>query len=391
MRIRAPFVALFTVLAPLASAEIYVVDDDGGPGVDFTDLPPAIAAVQSGDTLLVRAGVYSSFSTDKGITMLGQGNPTVPAILAVSLPPGLELAMRGVSSSNVRLENCSGTIFLEGASQLGRVEVASCVDVRLRGLMIAAPPETTALSIESASNVEIVQCKIYGGSGHYGGTNDGGDGATAVKAAAGSRVQIALTEIWGGYGGDCYSEWSTCYGGDGGHGILLSAGAELIVSGRPSDEIGGGSAGRNAFWDDSYGWDGVGLGNDGSTRYSGATIHGIVGGYVETPAVDDPILLADVQPGNLHVEMHGVPGGNARLLVGREPRVPFAGFLTKPLMLTQPRVLWLGVIDSSGVITADFSWTFPTLRAESFLLLLQGSVFDGGSTVRTNSAYLLSH
>ena len=170
----------------------------------------------------------------------------------------------------------------------------------------------------------------------------------------------------------------------------LASGAELIVTGRQSDSIGGGSAGRNAFWDDYYGWDGIGVSNDGATRYSGADVRGVCCGYEEQPPYPDPFLLATLQTGTLRVELHGVPNGNARLLVGTQPQIPFAGFLVKPAMIEAPRVLWLGVIDASGVIVKDIPWTFPALYPERALFLLQGSVFEGGASVRTNSAFLLS-
>jgi len=49
-------------LAALGSASTYVVDSSGGVGSDFTDIPPAIAAAQPGDVLLVLSGNYSGFT-----------------------------------------------------------------------------------------------------------------------------------------------------------------------------------------------------------------------------------------------------------------------------------------------------------------------------------------
>ena len=47
----------------LSAQSVLVVDDDGGAGVAFTDLQPAIDAASSGDTLLIKAGVYGVGST----------------------------------------------------------------------------------------------------------------------------------------------------------------------------------------------------------------------------------------------------------------------------------------------------------------------------------------
>ena len=54
-----------------------VVDDDGGPGVDFTDLPAAVAAAIDGDTVVVREGTYDSFIVSgKALLILGDGSGT---------------------------------------------------------------------------------------------------------------------------------------------------------------------------------------------------------------------------------------------------------------------------------------------------------------------------
>lgn len=72
----APLLAISAILLAgietLASAETIVVEDNGGPGVDFTNLPPAIAAAEPGDLLFVRAGVYSSFTVNEGIRILAE-------------------------------------------------------------------------------------------------------------------------------------------------------------------------------------------------------------------------------------------------------------------------------------------------------------------------------
>ena len=50
-------------LSLCARADVLVVDEAGGPGVDFTDLPPALQAAHQNDLILVRAGSYTAFST----------------------------------------------------------------------------------------------------------------------------------------------------------------------------------------------------------------------------------------------------------------------------------------------------------------------------------------
>src|SRR5262245_50864538 len=67
--------ALPGALGFLLLQTVWVVDDNGGPGVDFTDIPPAIAAAADGDILLVKAGSYSHFTlSGKGLRILGEGS-----------------------------------------------------------------------------------------------------------------------------------------------------------------------------------------------------------------------------------------------------------------------------------------------------------------------------
>jgi hypothetical protein len=59
-------------------------------------------------------------------------------------------------------------------------------------------------------------------------------------------------------------------------------------------------------------------------------------------------------------------------------------------MIEAPRIFSLGTIDASGVASMDIPWTVATPLGERSVLYLQGSVFAGNATVRTNSAFLLA-
>src|SRR5262245_57101965 len=101
--LRGLFATICAVLiASRALATTYVVDVHGGPGVDFTDLPAAVAAAQPGDVLRVMPGSYSPFTSAEGITILGYGGPTVNGELAVALlPPGPPFVLAGVSPTSL--------------------------------------------------------------------------------------------------------------------------------------------------------------------------------------------------------------------------------------------------------------------------------------------------
>ena len=56
--------ALLPLVAGSAAAQtsLLVVDDDGGPGVDFTSIQDAVDAAGGGDVIVVRDGVYGAFT-----------------------------------------------------------------------------------------------------------------------------------------------------------------------------------------------------------------------------------------------------------------------------------------------------------------------------------------
>lgn len=56
---------------------IWIVDASNGPGTNFTSLPGGVAAAASGDTLVVRPGIYAPFSVSgKALTIRGAGSAT---------------------------------------------------------------------------------------------------------------------------------------------------------------------------------------------------------------------------------------------------------------------------------------------------------------------------
>ena len=82
-------VLLLALLAsPLCAQRTWIVDANNGPGTDFTDLPPALAAASSGDTLIVRPGNYQGGTTAKALRILGTAAFVQSALTIQSLPQG---------------------------------------------------------------------------------------------------------------------------------------------------------------------------------------------------------------------------------------------------------------------------------------------------------------
>ncbi len=382
---------LTALLSDLAVADVYVVDDSGGSGVDFTDLPQAVATVQDGDVLLVRDGHYIGFQTDRAISILGlSGTQQVAGLIRLhGLAGGLHFDMRHFEFDDLLLEDCAGTVILEaGAGK--QVTLDSCADVRMRGMYVYGHVQQVAMRVSGSSRLELVASRITGGPGRsvdFGGQP--GSGATGLLISGDSRVHVALSDVTGGQGGSSADDLHQFRGGNGGDGIDLAFPAELIVTGSKDDDIWGGQGGVSEYWPGLEGEEGRGLVNQGATRYSGAEISDITGaGYLENPATDDPVLLVTRLPGALHLEVRGTPGGNVRLMLGRAPRLPVAGFLVKPLMTEPTRIFYLGVIDASGTISMDLPGALPVALSQRFLMILQASVVAAGTTLRTNSVAL---
>lgn len=111
-----------------AAQSTWTVKFGGGPGVDFTDLPSAVAAAADGDTIIVQQGALgvgaTSFTTSKGLTIVGEGgavNIETQAwdpIIIQTLPVGSSFRMAGFSKAqeggvNVRILDCKGEVHLQ--------------------------------------------------------------------------------------------------------------------------------------------------------------------------------------------------------------------------------------------------------------------------------------
>ena len=122
--------ALLLVTAPLAAQTVWVVDDDGGTGVDFTDLQPAVDAAAPGDVVLVRAGSYLPFQVDgKPLAIVGDqdaqvviaGPPEDATSRVRNLAAGDVFVLRnltitppsGMADDHLTIEDCEGVVWLE--------------------------------------------------------------------------------------------------------------------------------------------------------------------------------------------------------------------------------------------------------------------------------------
>ncbi|MFQ5654464.1 MAG: hypothetical protein ACE5GW_07010, partial [Planctomycetota bacterium] len=176
-------VLLALASAPTAQGIVWIVDDDGGPGVDFTEIQPAVDAAADGDTIVVRSGFYNSVTIDGKTLVVTNGVGAVVRISSFTvrnLGPGQVVTVRGVGVILGVLELNAGSVWLESVS-LGRIS-----------------PPCLGLTAKSASTLKIVSCaavvvtrgSIYGG----------GESTFAHEGILGTDSSLYLfeTDVFGG-------------------------------------------------------------------------------------------------------------------------------------------------------------------------------------------------
>lgn len=409
-------VSLALSLCAPALADTFIVDDDGGSGVDFTDIPAAVAGSLPGDVLLIRPGLYSAFDLDKGLTLIGP--PAGGALVAAGstvrgIPAHQTAVLADLELANLAVKRCDGPVLMDriefidpGPAGL-RLRIKECLDVRVHRTQARSSSTSTAAVRVELSRVELVECTFTGRDGaddSCGPAEDGGDAVALVQ----SRVHLAMPRISGGEGGD---QFATCnslcgdFGGDGGTGCRAE-GSELFVTGGSSDFIQGGGMGWGEWCDCD------GRGGTGVELCAGTILHhpDIPRGGLEDASCpgqgEGPALVLDCgasgsspewaapslqrvgDDSSVSLVIRGAPGGSARLYGGRRAIVQFT-VSGKIERLTDERwVQDLGALDASGELLLTLSGAFaltsdPVQGAQQ---VLQVSVVDpSGKLQRSNS------
>jgi hypothetical protein len=115
---RSTSAALALAAPALAQGQLWVVDDGGGAGVDFTDVQPAVDAAAEGDTILIRPGNYTWVTIDaKSLVLIGEiatGTAYVDSLTVRNLAADQAVALRGLYSENwFEFKACLGPILGE--------------------------------------------------------------------------------------------------------------------------------------------------------------------------------------------------------------------------------------------------------------------------------------
>ena len=396
-------------LAPAAPATTWVVDAAGGG--QFTDIQTAILASQPGDVLLVQPGTYAPFALDRGLTIIGYGVCNVTGGMTIAgLPASQTAALVGFRAQVLDIQSCDGAVLVQDVQQLQTISVTNSDDVRMARTAVpyafwtSIPPISLYLS---GSRLEVVDSQIFGGSGDECAIPeiDGGVGATCAN----SRLHLSRSRLAGGTGSGCWT-LPNFWGGDGATGLDMQAGADVILCGRTTDMVNGGSGGANLYYlnDCSFdGWPGysVMLGGGATLRRSGITIgnysyyYGIhcvyfsgpgiaqLGGTEVLPALADPTLNISGNPvpgGTLVVTLDAPAGSTALLGAGRKAVVVQDPNTVIEVLTPVTRTVSLGVIPASGTTTINLQ--VPSVLAPGTKIFLQAEVSVApGDLRRTNS------
>ncbi len=400
LRLAAPL-----VLAALADASTWIVDAAGGPGSNFTDLPPAIAAALPGDVLIVRAGSYSAVTgLDKALTIVGQGVVTLASSLTYdfqvqNLPAGPPLSITNIRTHGILVDHAAASVLFQRVHATAGAQVSNASDVRLDQM----DGTLGAVSVLNA-RVEIASTTIVGANGSDGQSGNpwfpAQGGANGLVLSGTSRVQLARSSVRGGDGGN------NSQAGNGGHGILV-LGGELFLDGAGLAVVRGGDGGIGDDCAlDGDGGDGLRIaggsvtrsgasfvaGVQGSCGSAGIAVHLLAGSdLLQTPDAPTLQLSGAPTPGSsVTWTVFAEPGASVRLQLGRTPHVlPLPGILIEELLVPL-RVYDLGVVPAAGSVTK--SLTLPAAWPLGTRLIAQASVdlASVSETRRTSSSVLIA-
>lgn len=380
-------VAAFSLLTglPAAAQSVIVVDDDGGVGVDFTDLQPAINAAGPLDRIEVRNGAYSPFVASGPVTIVGKdpspGSANVVQGTITGLLAGEIAVIADMDVQNFTLSDSDGAIVLDGVESQ-QMEVLRCADARLQSSpSFGFFTRTRSLVIEDSfvQGMDLFIEPLIAGI-----DEDGFDAITCVR----STLYLTDCDIEGGEGGD----QGLCLGGlnpQGGDALALTSSQVRLMG----SDLEGGGPGFNCFGSPN----GL-IGRSISFRDANNTVvetdtvltYAPTGpGTVQSePGIPYLVLAGDYAPGaTSFFEFYAEGGSSLRAFLGRRPVVTPVSGLAVPLLHSAERGVSLGSTPGNGRRSLPF--VVPALPTGTLIHVQSSRTLAGGSTELSNSVTLV--
>jgi hypothetical protein len=422
----APVALLFSASHP--SAGDLFVDDDGGPGVDYTDIQPAIDAAFAGDVIHVAIGQYSGFTLTKPLTIAGDKSD-VPfskvsgPVLVDAIPAGATARLIDLwFDAGVELLDSAGTLLGENVTvnalpgAIG-LTVEDCDDVRVYRSSISgysAVTQAAAILVRS-SRVELVQTRVTGAKG----PSVNVPGGPGIVADLGAELFVTLCEVDGGLGWNpsCPGgPFGDMHGGDGGDAVHVLAGADVTISGAgeatfsswAKPRLFGGWAGGCEESCAELGEPGRALRIEGGgiVRHSATPLwvgdtflcsappatHVEPGGVFDQPVPIDPSFFAlnmaqaSSSGDTAKFELRAEPGALTWWAIGSSAQIqPVPGIL-RDLLIVPAALVPFGQVPPSGAVALETA--APIVLPPGTLLYVQALVVDSAGPALTNSNFL---
>jgi hypothetical protein len=383
--------ALVLPVARAAAQDVFVVDEGGGPGVDFTNLGAAVSAAGEGDTLLIHAGSYATMLTIEA-----------RSLSLVADPPGAAVTLYGMLTvehlSADQLVSVRGVRFTADLAVGQAVHVLDNLgSVWFEDCPMTGPPVSPFLDppgpglvADDSAHVVLVRCNVHGnaGAGSFylhgraaitmsssnlrifdstlsGGANGCSSGCPSDTSAPGVFVD----------GGTLLVEGSEISAGDGG--LFCPFGPPFCLAGPTGPCIWLAANSPSLLLFDTafpYGSPEVRIDSGSSTTLPGLSRDSTA----SSPArVGQPLSLT----------FQGSAGDQVWLFYGLLPTDVLAPQFSGALLVGNPNQLApLGTLPGSG--TLAFNFTVPSFPAvfESVGLVLQSAFRAGGQTILSDPA-----
>lgn len=406
-----PLLALaLSLTAPPAAADVFIVDDDPGPGVDFADIQPAVDDAADGDVILVKDGSYDAFEiVAKSLVVLGEEGASVVIGPESGLEEFISIAVRDLGSGqrvllrgffahgtpfgflfpSMLLENNHGVVQIEDV-ELGYIPVGAtnpalrvigCEAVVLARCKLSVKTIAGGVALQSVSSVvSAFDCEFHGAPG---GDLFPGD-PLSIATAGGDAVHVAGGKLFasgslfqGGQGGWLPASATLCET-PGGDGLVLRDGEPVVVA--RGSTFAGGAGGTGGITGGSC----PDPEGEGLIILSGTFTD--LGGSARSLAVSAPVP----EGGTLVETFTGEEGDLVVLAYAAAPAPPlFVPVLAGDVTLASPVfVVFKGALPSGGVLVDPVPFGSLAPGVASASVFFQAAMVDvqGGIFVSSPSA-----